>query len=256
MAMTTKRRTTGNPPNSNSGMTLIELMVSITLGLLLIAGALQLFLSSRQTYRVRETVARIQENGRVALELVARHARMAGYEPRADIVLLPCSNAVDTSTGNCAVLGTEGGSTNDTLSLRYISDGTMTGCAGTHFDTMNDVVRSAFRISVDEDTGISNLQCADYPGSELGTPGTAGPLVDYVSKLDILYGWQPEANSIQYVNASQLDTGTKWKQVTSIQITIQVDSPDSRSFPCSDESGTVVPQCTFTTTVALRNRLR
>jgi type IV pilus assembly protein PilW len=60
------------------GFSLVELMVAITLGLLLTAGMLQLFQGSRVTFSTNDALARVQENGRFALELLKRELREAG----------------------------------------------------------------------------------------------------------------------------------------------------------------------------------
>lgn len=81
------------------GLTLIELMVSITIGLILLAGVLSIFLSSKVTYFTNEKTARLQENGRVALDLVSHDVRSAGY--------MGCARAVpftNTLNGPTALL--------------------------------------------------------------------------------------------------------------------------------------------------------
>lgn len=61
------------------GLSLVELMVSITIGLILLAGVLSIFLSSKVTYFANEKTARLQENGRVALDLIQHDVRSAGF---------------------------------------------------------------------------------------------------------------------------------------------------------------------------------
>jgi len=61
------------------GLSLIELMIAIVLGLFITAGMIQLFIHSKQSYRVQENLSRVQENGRFAMEFLARDIRMAGY---------------------------------------------------------------------------------------------------------------------------------------------------------------------------------
>lgn len=61
------------------GLTLVEIMVAMVLGLILTAGVVQVFLGSKNTYRVNEALSRLQEEGRMALELLSRDVRMAGY---------------------------------------------------------------------------------------------------------------------------------------------------------------------------------
>jgi hypothetical protein len=62
-----------------TGLTLVELMVSIVVGLLLIAGVIQVYLSSKQSYNAQVQLARMQETGRFATDLITRDLRRAGY---------------------------------------------------------------------------------------------------------------------------------------------------------------------------------
>lgn len=64
---------------SQRGLTLVEVMVAITISLILLAGVMQIFLSSRQTYRIQDGLARMQENGRFAMQFLSNDIRMAGY---------------------------------------------------------------------------------------------------------------------------------------------------------------------------------
>src|SRR3990172_12930451 len=64
---------------SQQGLSLVELMVAISVGLILLAGVLQIFISSKQTYRVNDALARLQENGRYAMYLLSKDIRMAGF---------------------------------------------------------------------------------------------------------------------------------------------------------------------------------
>jgi type IV pilus assembly protein PilW len=60
------------------GVTLVELMIGMVLGLVLIGGLIQIFLGSRESFRLNDSVSRLQENGRFAIETIARDLRMAG----------------------------------------------------------------------------------------------------------------------------------------------------------------------------------
>jgi len=62
-----------------AGFSLVELMVSMTLSLILLAGALSILYSTKLTSSENERVARIQEAGRTAFELIKQDARAAGY---------------------------------------------------------------------------------------------------------------------------------------------------------------------------------
>ena len=60
-------------------MALIEIMIALLIGAFLLGGVLQIFVSSKQTYRMQEGLSRLQENGRFAMDFLARDIRMAGF---------------------------------------------------------------------------------------------------------------------------------------------------------------------------------
>jgi prepilin-type N-terminal cleavage/methylation domain-containing protein len=62
-----------------AGMTLIELMVALAIGAFLMIGAVTVFMQSRTTFRVTESVSRLQENARFALDFMEPDIRMAGF---------------------------------------------------------------------------------------------------------------------------------------------------------------------------------
>jgi type IV pilus assembly protein PilW len=78
------------------GVSLIELMVSITIGLILMAGVLSIFMSSKVTYFANEKTARLQESGRVALDLIQHDVRSAGFMGCARSV--PFTSTLNNST--------------------------------------------------------------------------------------------------------------------------------------------------------------
>lgn len=61
------------------GFTLLELMISITLGLILVAGVAYTYLGNRATYRQQDGLARMQEGARYAFEVLDFDIRMAGF---------------------------------------------------------------------------------------------------------------------------------------------------------------------------------
>lgn len=61
------------------GLTIVEIMVAMVLSLVLMAGVLQVFVGSKNTYRVNDAMSRLQEDGRMGLEYLSRDVRMAGY---------------------------------------------------------------------------------------------------------------------------------------------------------------------------------
>ncbi len=78
-------------PATQSGLTLIELLIAMTLGILLTFGVTEIYINSKQTYRSQDGLARMQENARFALDFIARDVRSSGY--------VGCSN-IKTITPN------------------------------------------------------------------------------------------------------------------------------------------------------------
>ena len=68
-------------PQRQRGLTLVELLVAMTLGLILIGGVLSVVVTTRQTLRVNENLARLQEGARFSFEIMAREIREAGLIP-------------------------------------------------------------------------------------------------------------------------------------------------------------------------------
>jgi type IV pilus assembly protein PilW len=71
------------------GMSLVELMVALTIGTFLLAGAISVFGKTRDLYRTNEAAARLQETARYAMGTIEADLRMANYwglMSRADLI--------------------------------------------------------------------------------------------------------------------------------------------------------------------------
>ena len=105
-------------------MTLVEIMIAMLIGIFLTGGVLQVFASARQSYRVHEATSRMQENGRMALEVLSRDIRMADFWGCVSDPSNFVNNLDSTGTGyvdflSGGVEGTEGASgAPDSLVLR------------------------------------------------------------------------------------------------------------------------------------------
>ena len=62
-----------------AGLSMIELLIAMVMGLTLTAGVMQVYVGNTQTERDQEARARMQENGRFAVSYLANELRMAGY---------------------------------------------------------------------------------------------------------------------------------------------------------------------------------
>lgn len=62
-----------------TGVTIIELMIALVIGSIIMVGVGTVYSSSKRSYKVQEEFARLQENGRFALNYIGRFVREAGY---------------------------------------------------------------------------------------------------------------------------------------------------------------------------------
>jgi len=74
------------------GISLVELMVALTIGLLLVGGLLQLFVGSKSTYTTLTGISRVQEGGRISIQRMKYNLRMAGNIGCSNLSALTPSN--------------------------------------------------------------------------------------------------------------------------------------------------------------------
>lgn len=93
---------TGHSLRGVRGVTLVELMVAMLIGLLVTVGAVGIFMTNRKSYAATESLGRVQEGARMAFELMARDIRDADGTPCAQpgpavagqAPMLPMANVV------------------------------------------------------------------------------------------------------------------------------------------------------------------
>jgi type IV pilus assembly protein PilW len=61
------------------GLSLVELMISITIGLIVMGALTYIFVGSRSAYRSNENLGRVQETGRFALDYIGQDLRMVSF---------------------------------------------------------------------------------------------------------------------------------------------------------------------------------
>ncbi|MBY0572690.1 MAG: PilW family protein [Undibacterium sp.] len=66
-------------PIKSSGRSIVELMIALTIGLVMMLAISALFVANKNSFRAGDDKSRLDEEGRVALNLLAFHVRMAGY---------------------------------------------------------------------------------------------------------------------------------------------------------------------------------
>lgn len=67
------------PQKQMQGFSIVELMVAILIGLIVLAGVVQVVLTSRTTFLSQEEISYIQENSRYAMDVMSKDIQSAGY---------------------------------------------------------------------------------------------------------------------------------------------------------------------------------
>lgn len=158
------------------GLSLVELLIAMALGLLLTVGALQMMLSSQGLYRTTDSLSRIQESGRFALDFLAKDIRMGGYNIITGVALYSQDCG---SFSPCTADG--GGAASDRIGIQ-LSPSRAVDCLG---NPVEDAVVNVYFLQTVG--GISSLYCGGFdPVTNAVNAGQ--PLVDGVENLQILYG--------------------------------------------------------------------
>lgn len=94
------------------GLSLVELMIAMVLGVVVMGAAFAVFLSNRNTFSANEGINRIQESARVAFELMSRDIRAAGGSACSNMSVVEA-----TGTESVAFRDTPVSGTGDTLTV-------------------------------------------------------------------------------------------------------------------------------------------
>ena len=70
---------TSHSQTRSRGFTLVEVMIAVTVSLFLLAGVVQVFISTKQSYRTQQAMSSVQESGRFAMHFLMKELRMAGF---------------------------------------------------------------------------------------------------------------------------------------------------------------------------------
>lgn len=160
------------------GLSLVELLIAMALGLLLTVGALQMMLSSQGLYRTTDSLSRIQESGRFALDFLAKDIRMGGYNVSSGVALY--QQACGASFLSCTDDG--GGTAADRIGIQ-LNPSRAVDCVG---NTVVDTVVNVYYLRTV--SGISSLYCRGFNPVTTLWYGAEQPLIDGVENLQILYG--------------------------------------------------------------------
>lgn len=259
------------------GLTLVELMIALTIGLILTAAVGYIFIASRQAFRSGEGMSRLQENTRAAVLMVNTTLRLAGYLPdpvnQTDPTSYFVAPAYAVRGGAASALATDYGLTAPTVTTgtQYVevsylgnADGTVRNCLGTAIGATT-IVTNVFFVDNPSGDPVPSLYCATRTASVATPPPgtysswTKQPLVYGVTTINLRYG--VDSTGDMAVD-SYLDVGSvsDWTDVRSLLLTMTTVSPDVVTKADTTGSGVQADstsrlQRTLYETIQLRNRL-
>ena len=85
------------------GFTLIELLIAMVVGLFLTSGLVALVVGSQQSFRLDESVARMQDESRFAIQELSRDLRMTGYAAGGQSISVITIAANFTTATDCGI---------------------------------------------------------------------------------------------------------------------------------------------------------
>ena len=99
-----------------AGVSLIELMVSITIGMVILGAILAVFSATNSTSRQSEAATRMSEDAAVAMNYMVGYIRMAGYSlPRANMTESGGKGTADSNFFGAGIRGCDTGFSNPTV---------------------------------------------------------------------------------------------------------------------------------------------
>lgn len=174
-----------NKIRGSAGMTLMELLISMALGVFLLLVIIMMYASAQQTFRLQGGLTRVQEDGRVAMHLISEQVRLAGF--RSPVWTNPLAGYSPLTDGSTN--GADGA--NDTLQLMYMDPEDCAGVINTAIDPETTEPRADYKritFAVDA-SGMLRLNC-DYGADpqNLQTQIADQTIVDGVESFQVLYG--------------------------------------------------------------------
>ena len=249
-------KTTLKYNNKLRGFTLVEIMVAITIGLLMLAGILQISQANKQSNRLQRNMGYVQENIRTAMDLLARDIKQAGYyedDDPANPISTPPAPFINVSPSatediTSAITADGGGANSDQITLIYeTSTNIGRSCMAQAPTTTTTPIPGNLFIQNHYFINNQRLMCR-------GNSGNAQPLVDGVESLQILYGENTDGDprsANRYVQAQQV---IDMRNVVSVRIGMRFISRETVRTTADTNSYALLDAAAFTPTDRLLRR--
>lgn len=217
-----------------SGLSLVELMIGMTLGLILLLGVIQVFLSSRQTLATNDAMSKLQENGRFGLEFISQSARLAGYTSPGSALnkLLPVEGINCGLNSGAACSSNGAANASDAISFVLeppIIDGAKRDCAGVVIPDNQVVINTYFIAPADANNPAPSLACRSFNRTTNAAVSPTSRLIDGIENMQVLYGVDAGGDSTSVNQFVSADRVSNWGKVLSVRIALLATSIDTMS---------------------------
>lgn len=202
-----------NIPLKQTGFTVVELLIAGLLGIILIAGVIQLFVGSNRNYSLQNELANIQEDGRFAMIFLEEEIQKGGWVDSFDADVKP---AVDMALSEDSVT--------DKVAVAYKMqvDGTNNrDCNGAL--VADGAITNTFFVG---GTSGEEFMCQGNGG------GAAQPLIDGVKNFQVLYGVETNGKCSdgavnQYMTKDQFIAAGGNMTVVSVRVALLLASEEN-----------------------------
>jgi len=227
------------------GVTLIELMISIAIGLFVVAVALAALMVSRGVSGTVSDVSQLQQQAAYAMRIIGQQVRLAGStqlnldtsvskwnDPANPAEFQAEDSVAFMTTGYTAMANVISGA-DDTLTVGYVnywepnvandSNNTLfRGCLGSGGGVTNTLITNTFR----RDAGANELLCKDGAGNEKS-------LIRNVADFQVKYLVQSNqtAGSPTIYRTNAAGVGDNWRNVYAVEVCIELVGDERIGLP-------------------------
>ncbi len=228
-----------------SGFTLIELMISSLIGLVVMAGLMNLFITTNRSVSLSGALSQNQETGRFAMEYMSNFIRQAGYKDdftsnnvpallvpsgKTAETLITCANAPQSEA--CAV-NNPNDARGDKLSIPFLVNAgdTKRSCSGRLVGDPNTkkIYVNVFWVS-NEAATMRELRCRTYDHTNNNWFDVAVTIINNVELFEFQVGLAnnpTDKYTARYVSVDTMKADNALEYLRSIRIAILTTSQDS-----------------------------
>ncbi len=191
--------------HSQQGLSLVELMIATTVSLFLMAGVGQIFLSTKASNTLQNGAGRLQENARLAFEILSQNIGQAGFTTDLNgIDAFNSTNILENESENAGLgFTTANGTASDVIEVNYVS---ATDCLG---NGTGGTATDRYFIAGNQ------LMCLGNGNAAAGILGIG------IENMQFLYGEDTDDDNIANLFVNK-DNVTSWENIKSVRISLLV----------------------------------